>query len=156
MTSANLSLTDRWAQGGKSENSRQTPLYRARALKPLKLVLIQHQQFDGRGGQIRWNVHGDPTASDVTEMLYGMGGESLLPLPWPATTSSSAAASSRGRPRPLRASGLASDAWVITIITREVLEEAAAWQRPLMFNRIFGCFIDFNSAAGAGERRPAW
>lgn len=139
----------------------QIPSYRPRVrtgvvaqiLKLLKLVIIQ--QSRGRGGQIRWNAHSDPTASDVMEMLYGM----LRPAPLTLTSQHlpfSAASSSQGWPRPLWASGLASDSWVITIITREALEEAVTWQRPLMFNRIFGCFIDFNSAAGAGERRPGW
>lgn len=59
-------------------------------------------------------------------------------------------------PRHLRASGLASDGWVIAIITQEPLQGAATWQRPPMFNRIFGCFIDLNSAPGAGKRGPGW
>lgn len=68
----------------------QTPLHRprlragvgAQILKLLKLVIIQ--QFDGRGGQIRWNAHGDSTASDVTEMLYG----TAKPKPAPLTLTS--------------------------------------------------------------------
>lgn len=83
----------------------QTPLHRPRArtdavaqiLQLLKPVTIQHQQLDGRGGQIRWNVHSEPAASEVTEMLYGMAKRKPAPLTLtPPPPLSSAASSSQG------------------------------------------------------------
>lgn len=51
----------------------------AQILQLLRLVTIEHQQLDGCGGQIRWNVHIDPAASDAMAVLYGVAKRKLVP-----------------------------------------------------------------------------
>lgn len=98
-----------------------------------------------------------------SKALWDSDAQALPASPWPRHTISTIATAttlvisdSLVWPRHPRASGLASDGWVITIITQETLQGAATRQRPPMFNRIFGCFIGFNSAHGAGERGSGW
>lgn len=113
------------------------------------LVIIPHQRLGSWGGRIGGSANIHPAVSDVTASVYVTAScacFTLTPDNMPSTTAAPLVPSSLIWPRHPGASGLASDGWVITIITQEALQGAAAWQRPPVFNRIFGCFIGFNSA----------
>lgn len=121
----------------------------------ISILIVEEDRSEGMSTYIQWPLMWQ-------RGFMGRRRRSPPASPWPPPLPPSSATTpplvsgSQLWPHHPRASGLASDGWVITIITQEALQGAATWQRPPMFNRIFGCFIDFNSAPGAGDRVPGW